>query len=132
MQKELLLAKDFLLSSFPNAISLYVFGSRITDNAHVHSDLDLAILVPGYADPITLWEASNHLASLVKMDVDLLDLRAASTVMQYQVITTGKQLYGESLDAQLFELYVLKEKLYLDRLRGQQLKQIAQEGKIYA
>jgi len=132
MQKELTRVREFLLSSFPKAISLYAFGSRITDNAHFNSDLDLALLVPGYVDPITLWETASHLASLIKMDVDLLDLRAASTVMQHQVITTGKKLYGDSLDAQLFELYVLKEKLYLDRLRGQQLKQIAREGKIYA
>ena len=121
-----------LLFSFPTMIASYAFGSRIKGTARPDSDLDLAVLVPGYADPIHLWEVSNRLATKLGYEVDLLDLRAASTVMQYQVITTGLRLYGENIDADLFELFIHKEKRYLDRLRADQLKQIAQEGRVYA
>ena len=125
VQKELLLA-------FPTMIASYAFGSRVKGTARPDSDLDLAVLVPGYADPIHLWELSNRLATKLGYEVDLLDLRAASTIMQYQVITTGIKLYGESVEADLFELFIYKEKRYLDRLRADQLKQIIQEGKVYA
>ena len=121
-----------LLEAFPKAISIYAFGSRVTGTARPDSDLDLAILVVGYADPLALWEAANQLAVKLNYDVDLLDLRAANTVMQHQIIITGKKLYGDSLDAQLYELFILKEKFYLDDLRAEQLKDIAKEGKIYA
>lgn len=43
-----------------------------------------------------------------------LDLRAASTVMQYQVITTGQRLWSIGLAVGLFETYVLSEKTALD------------------
>lgn len=132
MQTTYNLVTTHLLKAFPKAISIYAFGSRVTGTAKPDSDLDLAILVAGYADPLALWEAANQLAVKLNYDVDLLDLRAANTVMQHQIITTGKRLYGDSLDAQLYELFILKEKFYLEDLRAEQLKDIAKEGKIYA
>ena len=65
-------------------------------------------------------------------NVDLLDLRAANTLIQHQVITAGKRLYGDSMDAELYELFILKEKMYLDELRAAQLTHIAKTGHIYA
>ncbi len=47
------------------------------------------MLVAGYADPLLLWNLASDLADMAGCPVDLLDLRAASTVMQYQVITTA-------------------------------------------
>lgn len=44
-------------------------------------------LVAGYADSLTLWELADKLADMAGCPVDLLNLRAASTVMQYPVIT---------------------------------------------
>jgi uncharacterized protein len=42
--------------------------------------------------------------------VDLLDLRAASTVMQYQIITTGQRWWVKYVQPALFESVVLSEK----------------------
>lgn len=58
-------------------------GSQINGTAGKSSDLDLAVLVAGYADVIELWDISSDIAELVNCEVDLLDFRAASTVMQY-------------------------------------------------
>ena len=38
------------------------------------SDLDLAVLVAGYAEPLALWELAGDLADLVGCPVDLLVL----------------------------------------------------------
>lgn len=120
-----------LRAAFPNALALYVFGSRAQGAAQADSDLDLAVLLAGYADPLQLWNVAAELASLLGCPVDLLDLRAASTVMQYQVLTGGQRLWGDALAAGLFECYVMSEKLQFDAARAGYLADIARTGKIY-
>jgi predicted nucleotidyltransferase len=121
-----------VLAKIPNLIALYVFGSQVLGSLRPESDLDLAVLAPGYIDPTLLWSLSNEIASLVNGDVDLLDLRAASTVMQYQVISNGKTVWDIGLQARLFEVAVLSEKLALDEAREPLLRTITREGHVYA
>jgi hypothetical protein len=63
--------------------------------------------------------------------VDLLDLRAASTVMQYQVITTGQRWWALDIQAALFEAAILSEKTELDTARAGLLSDIQKRGKVY-
>ena len=63
--------------------------------------------------------------------VDLLDLRAASTVMQYQIITTGQRWWASDVQAALFEAAVLSEKTALDTARAGLLADIQQRGTVY-
>lgn len=116
---------------FPNALAFYVFGSQASGQANAQSDVDLAVLLPGYADAQALWDAAMELAALLNRHVDLLDLRAASTVMQHQVLTTGHRLWGNALPAGLFECFVLTEKLHLDEARAGLLRDIAERGRIH-
>lgn len=122
---------DLLLAHIPHILGIYAFGSRIHGTANAESDLDLAVLVAGYAAPLQLWDIANQLATELHYDVDLLDLRAASTVMQYQVITTGIRLWKKDIQCDLFEVYVLSEKTELDEARAPLLEQIKKEGSIY-
>ena len=115
-----------------NALSVYAFGSQLNGTASAQSDLDLAVLVGGYVPPLVLWELGRDLEALVPCAVDLLDLRAASTVMQYQVITTGKSLWALDVQAGLFECYVLSEKIALDSARSGLLQDISESGTVYA
>ena len=116
---------------FPQAIAIYAFGSQVQGTAGPDSDLDLALLVAGYADPIVLWELASKLTDVAGCPVDLLDLRAASTVMQYQVITTGQRLWSAGLAAGLFECYVLSEKTELDTARAPLMADILATGRIH-
>jgi hypothetical protein len=68
----------------------------------------------------------------VNGDVNLLDFRAASTVMQYQVLSTGKAVWDIGLQARLFEVSVFSEKLALDEAREPLIRVIAREGHVYA
>lgn len=117
--------------TFPNALAVYAFGSRIQGTARPDSDLDLAILVEGYADPIQLWEQANQLANQLNHPVDLLDFRAASTVMQHQILTTGRRLWGKEPQVSLYECFVMSEKTHLDEARAKLLADIAQKGSVY-
>ena len=120
-----------LQKAFPNALGIYAFGSRVQGTADAQSDLDLAVLVAGYADPLQLFEMANQLADKLGYEVDLLDLRAASTVMQYQVITTGSRLWAKDVQAGLFEAFVLSAKTSLDEARAELLSEIREDGDVY-
>ncbi|MEP6971309.1 MAG: nucleotidyltransferase domain-containing protein [Betaproteobacteria bacterium] len=115
----------------PDAMAIYAFGSQIQGTAGQGSDLDLAVLVATYADPLVLWPLSSALADVAKCPVDLLDLRAATTVMQYQVITSGRRLWSTGLAVDLFECYVLSEKTDLDTARAPLLAAILATGKVH-
>ena len=115
----------------PGLLGLYAFGSRIQGTARSDSDLDLTVLVAGYADPLELWDLAGELADLAGCPVDLLDLRAASTVMQYQVITTGQRWWAKDAQAALYEAAVVSEKTALDSARAVLLADIGKEGSVY-
>jgi len=120
-----------LRARLPGVLGVYVFGSRERGSATPGSDLDLAVLVEGYAEPLQLWELSGELAQGLGHEVDLLDLRAASTVMQHQVLTTGRRLWARDVAAGLFESYVLTEKLEFDAARRDLLADIEREGSVH-
>jgi len=122
---------DVLKSRLPGLLAIYAFGSRIQGNAGPQSDLDMAVLVAGYADPLALWAVVGDLADLANCPVDLLDLRAASTVMQYQVITTGQRWWAGDAQAALYEAAILSEKTALDTARAGLLGDIRNRGSIY-
>lgn len=120
-----------LQAKIPDLLAIYAFGSRIQGTARPDSDLDLAVLVAGYADPLTLFEVANELADVASYAIDLLDLRAASTVMQYQIITTGERWWVLDVQAALFEASILSEKTALDEARAGLLADIQQRGTVY-
>lgn len=122
---------QMLQARLTNLLAIYAFGSRIQGTAQVDSDLDLAVLVAGYAEPLVLWTLAGDLADVAGCSVDLLDLRAASTVMQYQIITTGQRWWALDAQAALFEAAILSEKTELDTARAGLLSDIQKRGKVY-
>ncbi|RYH30218.1 MAG: nucleotidyltransferase domain-containing protein [Alcaligenaceae bacterium] len=122
---------NVLRQRLPGLLAVYGFGSRVQGTARPDSDLDLAALVAGYADVTLLWQLSGELADIAGCPVDLLDLRAASTVMQYQVITQGARWWALDAQAALFESAILSEKTALDTARAGLLADIRKRGSVY-
>ena len=125
---------SLLQQRLPTLMAAYAFGSRIKDagqHANAESDLDLAVLVEGYADPVLLFELAGKLADITQCHVDLLDIRAASTVMQSQILTQGKRLWAKDVRAGLFEAAMLNEKIYFDQSRQRLLHDVMVRGSIY-
>jgi uncharacterized protein len=120
-----------LRDAFPSAIAFYAFGSRMQETHRPDSDLDLAVLVPGYADPLHLWDISGRLEDLAGCAVDLLDFRAATTVMQYQIVMNGRCIWAIQPDAGLYECFVMNEMLKLNEGRAGLLADISRTGTIY-
>ena len=123
---------ELLRSRLDGLLAVYAFGSRVHGLADKHSDLDLAVLVRGYADPLVLWALASEAVEIAGCPVDLLDLRRASTVMQQQVLTKGERWWAAHGDeAGLFECAALSEKLELDRARAALLRDIERDGRVY-
>lgn len=120
-----------LREMLPDLLAIYAFGSQINGHAQAHSDLDLAVLVAGYADPPGLFELAGNLEDIAGCPVDLLDLRAASTVMQYRIITSGNCWWRKDSQAALYEAAILSDKTELDSARAGLLADIKLRGSIY-
>lgn len=115
----------------PGLFGVYGFGSRVQGGARPDSDLDMAVLVEGYADPLILWDLAGELADVAGVAVDLLDLRAASTVMQYQIVTRGQRWWARDSQAALYEAAILSQKTDLDAARSGLLEGILRSGQVY-
>lgn len=132
MNKEALIA--LLQRRLPHLLAVYAFGSRIQhqgQKVRADSDLDLAVLLEGYGDPVTLFNLSGALADTAGCPVDLLDMRAASTVMQYQILTQGTAWWRKDVRAGLFEAAMLSEKMALDEARAALIQDVTQRGSVY-
>lgn len=86
-------ARETLISEFPDAWAIYVFGSFSRCDEWPTSDLDLAVLLPPARridDPL---QAMSRLSARVRRDVDIVDLRRASDVLRREVLSGGRALY---------------------------------------
>lgn len=125
-------AVDLLAAAIPGLVAVYRFGSSATGTSLPGSDLDLAILGGGPLDPVARFDLQEQLASALRTDVDLVDLRAASTVMASQVITNGVVLHETDVTARhLFESFVYGRYARLNEERRAILERIAREGTVY-
>lgn len=132
MHKDALIT--LLQQRLPGLLAVYAFGSRIQNQgatARADSDLDLAVLLEGYGDPVTLFHLSGALADIAGCPVDLLDIRAASTVMQYQILTLGTTWWRGDVRAGLFEAAMLSEKMALNEARSGLIGDVTQRGSVY-
>ncbi|KZM55385.1 DNA polymerase subunit beta [Geobacillus stearothermophilus] len=112
---------------------IYLFGSAARGAMRPDSDVDIAFVSDGEPhDPYELFRLAGELAGKLGRDVDLVDLRQASTVFQAQVVSTGKAIdcRDERKRAE-FEMKTLKMYVKLNEERAPVLKQITESGSIY-
>lgn len=102
---------------------IYLFGSHANDQSNSQSDIDIAILGATKFDSVARWQWQSELAIALKNDVDLVDLLAASTVMQNQVIHHGVCIYDAENYAALFEMQVMSMYQHLNDERADILQQ---------
>ncbi len=131
MEREKIIA--FLQANIPNVRAGYVFGSRADGTVHGESDWDIAFL-PDSApmDTLERWKLAQALAAELNADVDLIDLQAASTVLRFQIITTGERLFcTDHFFCENFEIMVYSSYQYLQEERKEILEAIKKRGSVY-
>ncbi|MDH4329850.1 MAG: nucleotidyltransferase domain-containing protein [Nitrospira sp.] len=124
--------REYIRKAVPGLIALYRFGSQAQGTARPGSDVDLAILAQAPIPAMRVFELAQELALHLHRDVDLVDLRTASTVMRMQVISTGECLDAPNESARReFEMYTYSDYARLNEERRDILKRIAQSGVVY-
>ena len=78
----------------PNLKAIYIFGSFAQNKQNSSSDLDIAILADKKLNNIKRWEIANKLANKLNIDIDLVDLLEANTILKFQIVSKGKRVYG--------------------------------------
>ena len=123
---------EYISTAIPDLIALYRFGSQAKGTARPHSDIDLAVLSHNSIANLHRFELAQELATRLHRDVDLIDLRAASTVMRMQVLSTGTCLATfDDLARRTFEMYTYADYARLNEERRDILKGIAARGLVY-
>jgi len=123
---------EFARQAIPDLVALYRFGSQTKRNIRPESDVDLAVLARNPIPALRRFELAQELAAQLHRDVDLLDLRTASTVMRMQVISTGECLAApEEAARREFEMYAYSDYARLNEERRDILKRISASGLVY-
>lgn len=121
-----------LRAALPELEAALLFGSHATGEAGPDSDVDLAVFAPTPIEPLRLWLAGEAVAQTLGCDVDLVDLRRASTVLQHQIIVTGRRLFAVGDDIERYEIYSLSAMTALNEARAPLLDDIQRDGRVYA
>ena len=121
-----------LVETLPEVMTVYLFGSTAAGVSGRSSDLDLAVLAPEPIAPARVGRARERVAELAGRDVDLIDLARCSTVMQAQVVSTGRVLREVDPAArEAFETRVYSAYARLNEERREILARIQREGRIH-
>jgi len=80
-----------------------LFGSQNDGTATSKSDVDVAYLSKGTLSSLERWDLSQKLASLLSLDVDLVELSSTNTIFRYQILSTAERIYGEGYEVESFE-----------------------------
>lgn len=102
----------------PDIKLLYLFGSHASKQTHSKSDIDLAVMFTQKTSSVVRWEIQQKLALEFNVDVDLIDLLSASTVMQNQIINKGTCLYDARDYKNAFEMQVMSMYQHLNEERS--------------
>jgi predicted nucleotidyltransferase len=109
------------LDPFQPAV-IYVFGSHGTAAQHPQSDLDLAFLPMSSVDAYRVFEMANELVNALGIELDLVDLSKASTVMRKEVLRTGQAFAVRDQSAMReFEMRTLSDYARLNEERHEVL-----------
>lgn len=110
----------------PQVRAAWLFGSAAQGRFRPGSDLDIAVDVARSLPAMERWDAAQRIARRFGVDVDLLDFRRISTVMQYQVLATGTLLFDRDPAATAgYAGFVLSEYQNIQQWRQPMVRQLA-------
>ncbi len=90
MPARLNMALDRLGCDVPGVAAVYLFGSHAAGGARPESAVDLAVLADRPLGAVERFTVQERVAAVLGCDVDLVDLRTASAVMQARTVAAGR------------------------------------------
>lgn len=115
-----------------NPYLIILFGSYAKGMARADSDVDIAYWSEKEPNSYHTFLLAQQLAVLLGRDVDLVDLKSASTVLRVQIIAHGKVLHcTDDKRRAYFFMRAFKEYALLNEERAVILERICKEGSVY-
>lgn len=125
-------AADLIRVWVPELVAVYLFGSVARGDQMADSDIDFAYLA---SRPLALkvrWDLQQEIAVRLHREVDLIDLRASSTVMRVRVLEVSQLLLDLDPYARAtFEATALGAYARLNFERRHIIEDIRQRGQVY-
>lgn len=122
---------DFLTKNIKTYL-IYLFGSAVNGVFREDSDIDIAFISDIKNTDYETFILAQKLADILQRDVDLIDLKKASTVFKVQIIAKGECIYcADDNKKAYFEMYSFKDYATLNEEREVILKSIKERGHIY-
>jgi predicted nucleotidyltransferase len=116
----------------PECGTIYLFGSRATDNYNAESDFDIAVIIEAPINPTIATQVKMELSAQLRHDIDFIDLRRADTVTNFHAISQGEVLWEKSpLRTAEYETVIYSQYASLNRERAEILQDIEEKGSIY-
>jgi len=123
MELSIDLIKSFLINELDPDL-IYIFGSYAKNRVRENSDIDIAFLSDRYFNEYETFLTAQELADKLKCEVDLIDLKKASTVLKVQVIQ-GQLIYNRDNNKKmLFEMQAFRDYAKLNEERKEVLQTI--------
>lgn len=96
---------DLLIKKIPDLQGIYIFGSYVSKTMTLESDIDIAFLSFKKISPVEKWKIQEELASILNINIDLVDLKDASVVLRSEVIENGIRIFsGDAYECDNFEV----------------------------
>ena len=124
-----------VLSCYPDAEAIYLFGSYLTPDQQQDSDADIAVLFPHekakLLKNLAMSDCRDSLENVLKRTVDLVNMRTVNTVFQNEIIQQSRIIYQQNERAvDEFEMQVMSSYQKLNEERVGILKDILETGRI--
>lgn len=121
-----------LRAEIPGLLAVYRFGTWGTPDERTNSDIDIAVLAEAPLPPERCWDVAQQLAGRLGRDVDLVDLRSASTVLTARVVSQGERLFclNEAV-CEAWEDYIYAAYARLNEERRAIIRDIEARGSVY-
>ena len=125
-----------ILQAFPSTQAIYLFGSFGTADERPASDIDIAVVLPfdiAKTATAALHELTIDLMLKTGRSIDLVNLRQVDTILQFEVISTGRRIAApQRTESDLYELVIIKTYQYFNRERADIVAHGLQTGRYYA
>jgi predicted nucleotidyltransferase len=125
-----------VLTHYPAAQAIYLFGSYRSGNVRPDSDVDIALLLTpeqAKAEPnLLLSQCRFDLEDALSKEVDLLNARQVSTVFQKEIIGGVRIYCADPYAADEFEMLVISYYQKLNQERREILDAFYKTGRAYA
>jgi len=127
---------NHILNALPETQVIYLFGSAAKGQMRDDSDIDVAVLLPHARAKalgnLALSDLAFDLMKALRRDVDLINLRLATTVLQKQVLENGIVLFcADEYAREEFEMMTISFYQKLNEERAGILKSLQEDKGVY-